>query len=138
MIQLLQNTPDCTIEYDTARNWLLVTWVGVQPSQAAQARCGEILAYVRATGSTKMLNDGSQDEAGWQALAPWVAHVFLPQLAAEGVGAVAWVSPHNLRAIVCMHTVLAARTYLNVTAFVELEDAYAWLCKAVIYPQQTD
>lgn len=135
MIQLLQDTPDCTIQHDTEHNWLVVTWVGIQSVPTAQARCVEITAYARATGSTKMLNDGSDDGAGWLALAPWVARVFLPRLATQGVAAVAWVSPHNLRAQVCMHEVLAARTYPDVAAFRELEEAYAWLCKVTPYPR---
>lgn len=130
MIQLLQDTPDCTIQHDTVQNWLLVTWVGPQPMPTAQARCLDIVAHVQATGSTKLLNDGSDDDAGWLELAPWVARVFLPRLAAQGVVAIAWVSPRNLRALVCMNQVLTARTYPNVAAFTELEDAHVWLCKA--------
>lgn len=138
MLQLLYATPEFTVQYDVAHNWLIVTWLGLQPTPIARAYCAQILTCIQATGSTKMLNDGSQDEGGWQELASWVAQIFLPQLAAAGVVAVAWVSPHSLRAHVTMNEVLAAATSANpnVAAFVELEEAYAWLCKTTKVAEQ--
>ena len=86
------------LAHDPATGWLHIRRRGRQSPGAVRAGCALVLTHVRRTGSTKILNDGTQDEDGWATLSGWVAHDFFPRLAARGVVAVAWVLPANVRA----------------------------------------
>lgn len=129
-MELLYDAADLTIMHDRTQGWLYITWEGVHALHAARRCCEEILMHVQATGSTKILNDGSQDCDGWSELAGWLANEFFCQLATSGVVAVAWVTPHNLQAHATMNKVLQAVTRPNVLDFKDVESAYTWLCHA--------
>jgi hypothetical protein len=76
MTPILQATPGLTIEHDAPLHWLCLTWRGLHSSLAAQHYCAKVLAQVRATGSTKILNDATEDCDGWQEGVPWLTTDF--------------------------------------------------------------
>jgi hypothetical protein len=75
-MQLLYDAATITITYDPAQECLLVTWQGTHPGWSALPYCEEILAHVRATGCSRILNDGSQDEDEWGELVGWLTADF--------------------------------------------------------------
>lgn len=129
-MQTLFERPGFTILHDTDNCWLYVTWQGKRTVQASRACCEAILEQVRATSSTKILNDGSLDLDGWSALVDWVGQAFFDLLATSGVVAVAWVMPHDLRALTDVYKVMAAITRPVVSTFADAEGAYTWLTKS--------
>lgn len=129
-MQTLVERPGFTISHDSEHCWLYVTWQGQHGNQSSRACCAAILDQVRATGSPKILNDGSLDLDGWSALTHWIGQDFFEQLADNGVVALAWVMPLNLRAHADANRVLAIATRPIVNTFEDLEGAYAWLIKS--------
>jgi hypothetical protein len=129
-MQLLYDAATITITYDPAQECLLVTWQGTHPGWSALPYCEEILAHVRATGCSRILNDGSQDEDEWGELVGWLTADFFPRLAANGVQAVAWVKPARLAAHATVNRVVQAVSYLSIVLFEDVEAAYVWLCQA--------
>jgi hypothetical protein len=129
-MQTLFEQPGFTILHDTDNCWLYVTWQGKHTGHSSQACCEAILKQVRATNSHKILNDGSLDLDGWGDITGWVGQDFFDLLVKEGVVAVAWVMPHNLRALTDVHKVLAAITHPAVSTFADAEAAYTWLGKS--------
>lgn len=126
-MQLLYDAADLTITHDATQGWLHVTWHGVHSGWSAMACCEEILAQVRATKSTRILNDGSQDCDGWGELVGWLVADFFPRLATSGISDLAWVTPYNLQAHATVNRVIEAVTSLNATAWEDVASACAWL-----------
>lgn len=126
-MQTLVEQPSFTILHDPTTNWLHVTWQGRHTAPSAQHCCEAILAHVQRAGSTKILNDGSQDLDGWGPAVAWAQQEFFPQLAAAGVVAWAWVIPRDLRAHTDVNKLLAASPRLVVDAFTDVESACHWL-----------
>lgn len=129
-MQTLFERPGFAILHDTDHCWLYVTWQGKHTGQSSQTCCEAILEQVRATSSHKILNDGSLDLDGWGDVVAWVGQDFFDLLADEGVVAVAWVVPYNLRALTDVHKVLAAITRPAVSTFADTEAACTWLDKS--------
>ncbi|TDN40038.1 hypothetical protein A8B98_15685 [Hymenobacter sp. UV11] len=129
-MQTLFEQPGFAVLHDTDNCWLYATWQGKRTSQASQACCEALLAQVRATGSTRILNDSSLDLDGWSDIVAWVGQDFFDLLADAGVLAFAWVVPHNLRALTDVYKVMAAITRPAVSMFEDIEGAYTWLDKS--------
>ena len=123
-----------TIMHDLARNWLYLTWRGVHGENESRACCLLILAQVRRTGSTKILNDATYDLDGWGKLAGWIGDDFFRALADSGVTAIAWVVPRDLQARIDTEKVLHHYQRPVVDAFADTEAAYAWLQNLPDYP----
>ena len=126
-MQTLFEQPGFSILYDADNCWLYVTWQGRHTGPASRECCEAILKQVHATRSSKILNDGSLDLDGWGDIASWVGQDFFDLLADNGVLAVAWVMPHNLRGLTDVNKVLAAITRPMVGTFADMEAAYSWL-----------
>ena len=125
----LHNISGFTIVHDPIQCCLHLTWQGAHSARDAQSCCLEVLAQVHLTASTKILNDATLDGAGWQDITPWLAHEFFTQLAVDGVTAVAWVIPRNLRAHSSMDQVINTVKQLTIGKFEDVESAYTWLCQ---------
>ena len=129
-MQTLLEQPGFSILYDADNCWLFVTWQGPHTGTASREYCEAILKQVHATSSTKILNDSSLDLDGWGDIASWIGEDFFDLLADSGVVAVAWVVPHNLRALMDVNKVLAAIMRPVVGTFSDMEAAYTWLEKS--------
>ena len=128
-MQTLSERPGFTILYDPDHRWLYVTWQGQRSNQSARACCRELLTQVRATGTARILNDGSLDLDGWSDLVEWLGEDFFNQLADAGVVAIAWVLPRNLRALTDAHKVMTLVTRPLVNTFTDMEGAHSWLVR---------
>ena len=126
-MKTLTDTPGLTIAYDAAHHWLHLTWRGAHDEDTSKAACLLILEKIRLTASTKILNDATLDLDGWSELTRWIAQDYLLALADAGVSAIAWVVPHNLRARIDTHNVMARQTRPLVDTFSDAEAAYHWL-----------
>lgn len=128
-MNLLLDTADITLLHDPQHDWLFVQWQGRQPQQSILAACNLILTHVRATGCAKILNDSTSDEDGWGKLIAWLSTRYFQQLADNGIRAVAWVLPTNLRARADVQKLVAAIAQPLTDVFADTEAAYAWLSK---------
>ena len=133
-MQTLFDAPDFTIMHDAGNQWLYAMWRGVHAGVSGQGRALQLAEQVRRTGSNRILNDSSQDLDGWGAIVNWLARDYFQLLAHEGIVAVAWVLPRNLRAYAETTQVLAKLARLAaplpvVNTFADLESACSWLQK---------
>ena len=130
-MQTLFEDADLTIAYDADRDWLYTAWRGGRSHEASLRYCRLLLEKIRATGSTYLLNDGSQDLDGWGEMTRWLGQNYFHKLASSGVSTVAWVLPRNLRARADVAQVMAQAStkWPEVDTFTDVEAAYAWLLR---------
>lgn len=127
-LQLLQETPNVSIFYDCANQWLFVDWRGDLTLPLVQASCSAVAQRFLEGRYTRILNNN----AGVQSMSPnvpdWLALEFLPHMRLAGVEYIAWVYSPNLRVkcytdVAFLHTLDAP----VVSLFDDLESAVAWL-----------
>ncbi|WP_223649595.1 hypothetical protein [Hymenobacter psoromatis] len=130
-MQTLFEDSDLTITYDSDHDWLLTAWRGRRSPEASMHYCWLLLEKIRATGSTCVLNDSSQDLDGWSEVTRWLGQDFFLRLTSNGISAVAWVLPLDLRARADVNQVMAqvGTNWPAVDTFTDVEAAYAWLLR---------
>lgn len=138
---VLFEAPDFSIAHDEANSWLYIRWVGTHPGLSSLARCNLILEKAKQTRCSKILNDSGRDLDSWSEVIQWLTYDFFRQLCLAGVGVVAWVLPHNLRARADTNQVVTRLSQLKtalplVDTFADVEAAYAWLQKTEVDSQQ--
>lgn len=126
-MKTLAENPLFLLLHDEGRDWLFVEWRGKQGQENILSSCAIILEHVRRTGCPKILSDSTRDLDGWAKLTNWIAEDYFQQLAANGVVAVAWVLPTNLRARADVQKVVAAISLLITDVFADTEAAFSWL-----------
>lgn len=126
-MQVVVDSPAFSISHDATLRCLHVTWRGPHSASFIRAYCTEVLVQVGRTASTRILNDGLLDLDGWQQAVQWIRQVTFPQLAAQGVVAIAWVLPHDLRAQTHVQQAIAHLPRPLMDTFRDVESAYAWL-----------
>lgn len=127
MLTILVESPHFDLVHDASCSCLYATWYSYDEASARQATYELILQQVRATQSTKLLNDGLLDEHGWGQLLHWLAKDHFRQLAQVGLQVVAWVLPRNSQAFYDTFQVLKRLQRPLVDTFSEAEAAYHWL-----------
>lgn len=105
-MRLLYETPHLTIQQDAADDCLFLMWRGHHPTALIEATGEIILQQIRRTRSRCLLNDASLDMGGWEEFIAWFGRVIYPELTSSGIEALAWVLPHNLRALTDTKNVL--------------------------------
>ena len=128
-MKVLSENADFTLAHDLQNDWLFIRWRGMQQRKSIVAGCKMILAHIKCTGSIKILNDSTQDEDGWGQLVEWLSADFFRQLADNGVQAVAWVLPTNLRARMDVQKVVDTIERPLTDVFTDTESAYSWLTR---------
>lgn len=137
-MQTLFEDSNLTITYDGDHDWLLTAWRGKRTPEASKEYCRLLLKKIQSTGSTCVLNDSSQDQDGWGEMTRWLGQDFLKNLTANGVSAVAWVLPRNLRARADVNQAMAqadmvmtqaGTNWPAVDTFTDVEAAYEWLLR---------
>lgn len=133
-MQTLFEDSDLTITYDRDHQWLYTAWRGGRSPEASMEYCQLLLEKIWSTGSTCLLNDGSQDLNGWGEMTRWLRQNFFQTLTTSGVSAVAWVLPRDLRARADVNQVMAQRDEASlgwpaVDTFSDVEAAYQWLLR---------
>lgn len=126
---LLFNSTALVVQYDEQHHWLSVQWYGHHDDASVRAGCARLLALVRQTGSTRLLNDSSEVFGEWYAAAEWIGSEFLTQLHEAGVRAIAWINAMDWPTRNCVASSLQ-RTDLSLATMFEFdqkEEAAAWL-----------
>ncbi|RZJ94746.1 MAG: hypothetical protein EOO60_02315 [Hymenobacter sp.] len=134
MMLLLEDFPTFTLWHDPTCACLYATWLGRQTNTLARTQYMLIQWHLSATQSTKLLNDSSQDEDGWDQVTDWIANTCFSNLAASGLQVVAWVLPHHPGALFDTARVLTQLKQPIVDTFTDAQGAYDWLHR---WPFQT-
>ncbi len=134
-MQLLYETPYLTIQHDAANDCLFLMWRGHGPTQLIKPTSEIVLRQIRRTQSTSLLNDASLELDGWSEFISWFGQELYPKLSVAGIRALAWVLPHNLRALADTKNVLNLVEHSpgyrpdrpEINTFGDVESAYNWL-----------
>jgi hypothetical protein len=126
-VLLLEESPHFTLGHEPATACLYASWQGRHTSEPTRADYQLILRQVRATHSTRLLNDCLLDEDGWRELINWLAEDYFKHLAKAGIRAVAWVLPKNPQAFCATYQVLTRVQQPLIDTFADPEAAYRWL-----------
>ncbi|MET4076491.1 hypothetical protein [Hymenobacter sp. UYCo722] len=134
-MKIVYETPNLTIQHDTVNACLFLTWRGQNPTKLIKATSEIILQQIQLTRSTNLLNDASLDLDGWGEFVSWFGHELFPKLTATGIQAIAWVLPHNLRALADTKNVLNLIEHSpdyrpdcpETNTFGDVDSAYRWL-----------
>ncbi len=121
--------PLLTLTLEPGGEILHLLWSGNTEVTAVQRAASSILAAVRAWRPRLILNDGGQGVGDWQDLVPWLAFELAPQIAAEGVRAVAFLPPASAVGRLAMHSLSgeAPPTLLPLRLFATEAEGRAWL-----------
>ncbi len=128
---LLLSRPSLIIGYDAERDWLYTDWRGPQNQETVQQGCEQMVIFLRAMGSCKILNDNTNVTVPWiEQGSVWVMDYLLPRLQAAGLHYLAWVygPTHESWRSVNMTLALAlAKTDMELEAFPDVASACTWL-----------
>lgn len=124
---LLEDFPDFNLWHDASCFCLYATWRGKHSSAQTREQYNLIREHLLSTRSTKLLNDGLQDEDGWHTAACWLADEGLRRLAEDGMQIIAWVLPQHPGAFFDTAQVLARAQQPLVDTFTDAQAAYDWL-----------
>ncbi|RSK47116.1 SpoIIAA family protein [Hymenobacter rigui] len=89
---MLLDTPTLTISHNASTGVLWVHWIGNHDATSVRQGCAQLLAHASRTNSHKLLNDSSEAFGEWWPASEWIGREFIPQLAAAGVQAIAWIN----------------------------------------------
>ena len=134
-MQVLTEILGVTIAQDAAKQCLSTTWHGTHNGRQKKICCLTILQKVRETGSVRILSDSSQDLDGWHEIVQWLGNEYYTELQTNGIRALAFVVPHNLKAHTDLNNALATirtserpnRKRIEIDTFTDVEAAYLWL-----------
>jgi len=127
MMLLLFRSPAFSLYHDTANNWLLAQWIGLQDSAASLAACAVIGQHVHEIMVTKLLCDSSQAIDGWNEISEWVSTNYLPRLADIGICVIAWVNASNWLTSAAITAFIEHSDKPFIATFNEGATAYEWL-----------
>ena len=118
----------CAVDFDTANDWLLVTWKGFVTAQDGEQGAEESLRALRLNNVTFLLNDNSQVSGPWFDSVEWLERVWAPQAARLGLRYVAHVMQPDANAELAAagkHNPFADR--FNLQIFSTVAEAERWL-----------
>lgn len=126
-LQLLHETPNLSVFYDSANEWLFVDWRGDLTLALVQDNCVAMAQHLLDVRYARILN-GNVGVTGMASNVPaWLAREFLPYLRLVGVQQVAWVHSPNLRVKCYTDAALHGLDAPSVYVFDDLESAVSWL-----------
>ena len=117
------------IAYDTEETWLHVTWKGYQTVGSVQEGCEQMLVWLTAYQTDRVLNDNTQVLGIWQGAAAWLATNWFPRMQQAGLQRFAWVYSPSRFSQVSTDTTLALMDAdaVGVRVFSNLTEATTWL-----------
>ena len=121
-------TEYCSVEFDAANNWLLVTWKGFVTAQDGERGAEETLRMLELTHVHYLLNDNSLVTGPWFDSVEWLERVWAPQAERLGLRCVAHVMQSDANAELAAaadHDPFAGRFDLQI--FSALPEARQWL-----------
>lgn len=126
-LQLLHETPNLSVSYDSTNQWLFADWRGDLTLALVQDNCSAVAQRLLEIRCARILNSN----VGVTGMAPnvpaWLAREFLPYLRLVDVQHVAWVYSPNLRVKCYTDAALQGPEAPAVYLFDDLEAAVAWL-----------
>lgn len=126
-LQLLQETPNVSIYYDCANQWLFLDWRGDLTLALVQDSCLAVAQYFLDAPYTRILNSNTGVTSMVHNVPTWLAREFLPYLRLAGIKHVAWVYSPNLRVKCYTDAALYTLDTPVVNVFDDVESAFAWL-----------
>lgn len=124
---ILFASPTFSVSHDAPNNWLYVEWCGLHDSVSSYASCTLLTRCIAATRPTKLLCDSSLALDGWDELGQWVSANYLPYIAAQGIGVVAWVTASDWATKAHLVAMIQQTDQPFVATFDHLASAYEWL-----------
>jgi hypothetical protein len=113
-----------------ASDWLYVDWKGWHTAESVQEGCEAMLACLRTSGLTKVLNDNSHGVGDWYGAADWTARDWFPRMEAAGLRHFAWVeSASRVSRRSADRTVAEARLDQIIHRFTDRRSAEEWLAQ---------
>ena len=85
------NTEYCSVNFDTANNWLMVIWKGFVTAQDGERGARASLRMLELTHVPYLLNDNSLVTGPWFDSVEWLERVWAPQAERLGLRCVAHV-----------------------------------------------
>ena len=127
-MQLLAQAPHISIFLDEQNNWLYARWFGDQNLETVKSGCEKMLAQVRKTGVSKVLNDNRDVTSAWSDAANWGGTVWFPAMAAAGVDFFSWIySPHAFSRLSTDISIGYTRGEVAIATFDNEQEAADWL-----------
>lgn len=125
---LLYESETLCIYFDFADDWLYADWNGRQTVESVKDGCEQILQFLKAERTHKLLNDNTNVTNIWSDSAEWVATDFGPRCASSGLEYVAWVYSPDHFSRLSADEVMEHHISSTVTiAFDNVEEAKDWL-----------
>ncbi|WP_196283156.1 hypothetical protein [Hymenobacter jeongseonensis] len=125
-MEVIVDSPELFIGYDTEMDWLYVDWKGVHNQESSQVACEQMLTSLRAWPCHKILNDNSGITHTTMKLTAWSAW-WLEEMRLTGLQYLAWVLPPSLLARQSVETIVHAIDAPRVGTFDDVASAYVWL-----------
>ena len=126
-LQLLQETPNVSIYYDCANQWLFLDWRGDLTLALVQDSCLAVAQYFLDAPYSRILNSNTGVTSMAHNVPTWLAREFLPYLRLAGIKHVAWVYSPSLRVKCYTDAALYTLDTPVVNVFDDVESAFAWL-----------
>lgn len=127
VLACLVDTPLLTIHHDVTNAWLYNQWKGTHNADTILTCAHHILASLDATGCRKMLSDHTEFNGNWMAVAPRLGREAFAQVAARGVGTVAWVYGEDYHDQMAMYLAQRAMVRPTIAIFGDVATACFWL-----------
>lgn len=126
---VLHDCETICIYYDFVDDWLYADWIGEQSLETVKYGCEQILLYLKAERTHKLLNDNTNVTNNWSEASDWIATDFLPRIAVSGLEYIAWVYSPNHFSRLSADEVIELYKAVNIVAigFMEIEEAKDWL-----------
>lgn len=124
---ILFASPTFSVWHDAPHDWLYVEWCGPQDRVSSCASCELLARSIAATHPTKLLCDSSLALDGWDEISQWVSTDYLPFLAGQGIGVIAWVTAKDWTTKAHLVAMIQQTTQPFVATFEQLASAYEWL-----------
>lgn len=127
LLRPLLQSPTIEISFDHQNDWLYAEWIGDQNLETVQQGCLQMLDYMKAERSHKVLNDNRLVTSMWSDAAEWGGHVWFPSMTDAGLEYFAWVYSPNVFSRLSTDLTLQHTTRPVVLPFDSMDTAQAWL-----------
>ncbi len=126
-LQSLFTTPNVSVYFDAANNWLFLEWEGDLTLARVQAACREIAQCYLIKSYDRILNSNLRVTSATTDITGWLASTFMPALDLAGVRQLAWVLAPTLCGRTVVLDTLARCQHMGINLFEDVEGAVSWL-----------
>lgn len=126
-LQLLKETPNVAIYYDSANDWLFVDWYGYLTLPLVQANCLAVAECLVERAYPRILNSNQNVTSFALSVPFWLGTEYLPHLGLSGIEYLAWVYTPNLLLKPLIDKLVAKLEAPIINLFDDVESAATWL-----------